>query len=167
MNKRMGLKNRPDAYAFVLWGEAFREIPATIFVGELRRAGIRVKVVGLNAQRTTGLYGLKLTPDISLDQALHLVDSAICIIIPSDLEQLQQFDYDPRITELLHRARCNNARIIVGGMSDNAHWSAERLDQTDRPSHALPQKEFIEFPESNRLFEFAAQTANALTHVGY
>lgn len=153
----MPRKSRLDSYAFVLWGESFREIPATIFVGELRRAGIRVKVVGLNAQRTTGLYGLKLIPDISLDQALHLAERAICVIIPSDLEQLQQFDYDPRITDLLHRARINNARIIVG-----------RVPSTGEIQNNLPnlhQKEFIEFPESGRLFEFAEQTAHALTHM--
>lgn len=152
-------KSCPNAYAFVLWGEAFREIPATIFVGELRRAGVRVKVVGLNAQRTTGLYGLKLIPDISLDQALHLVEQANCIIIPSDLGQLQQFDYDPRITELLHRARINNARIIVGGMPEQNSWHTE--------TQAVAPKEFIEFPETSRLFEFAEQTAHALTQIGH
>lgn len=150
---------RQDSYAFVLWGESFREIPATIFVSELRRAGIRVKVVGLNAQRTTGQYGLKLTPDITLDQALQLAKRAICVIIPSDLEQLQQFDYDPRITELLHQAQMNDARIIIGRIPTTSEVQSQ--------ISAIPPKGMIEFPEAARLFEFVEQTAYALTHLGH
>ncbi|MEX1020483.1 MAG: DJ-1/PfpI family protein [Litorilinea sp.] len=148
----------PDSYTFVLWGEAFKEIPATIFVGELRRAGVRVKIVGLNAQRTTGHFGLKLVPDITLDEALKLVERAICIIIPGDFEQLQQFHHDPRVEELLTRARNNHARVIVG----------RRLNpsEVNHQPWAFAQKELIEFPEKYALIEFAEQTANSLAHTG-
>jgi hypothetical protein len=149
---------RSDSYAFVLWGEAFREIPATIFVGELRRAGIRVKIVGLNGQRATGAYGLKLVSDISLDQALGLVERANCIIVPGDYEQLQQFSYDPRLNTLLKKARLNNAPIFVGRPPSRPYPPQEETE-----GHA---GEFIEFPDAGGLFEFVERTANSLLHAG-
>ena len=36
-----------DSHIFVLWGNGFDEAMTAIFVTELRRAGLRVKVVGL------------------------------------------------------------------------------------------------------------------------
>ena len=52
-----------DRYVFVLWGAQFDEAPATVFVSELRNAGINVKVVGLHGQHITGAHGISLKPD--------------------------------------------------------------------------------------------------------
>ncbi|NJN98486.1 MAG: DJ-1/PfpI family protein [Anaerolineales bacterium] len=69
-------------YVFVLWADQFEEAPATIFVTELREAGLRVKVVGATPAPISGLHGLALVPDLTLDQALTLLAQVICLIIP-------------------------------------------------------------------------------------
>ena len=106
---------KPVQYVFVLWGKGFYEASATIFVTELRRAGLRVKVVGLTQRRTSGAFGLALVPDVTLDQILlaashargvgaaeldealmsaHpltvLVDDLLERVAPPDMEQLMR-----------------------------------------------------------------------------
>jgi hypothetical protein len=98
---------------FVLWGQGFDEIAASIFVGELRRSGIRVKLVGLHSRQITGQHGITLVPDITLEQALYRANRTCCIIIPAPLLALQQFSYDPRLAELLRLTAENQALIVV------------------------------------------------------
>ncbi len=61
---------RTQDYVFVLWGDRFEEVAATIFVAELRQAGLRVKVVSLTRRRVNGGHGLALLPDLTLEEAL-------------------------------------------------------------------------------------------------
>lgn len=96
-----------------LWGQGFDEIVAATFVGELRRLGVRVKTVGLNMQQTMGRHGLALLPDLTLDQALSLVQQASCVIIPGTTAHLQRFGYDPRLAELLQRAAAANTLFVI------------------------------------------------------
>ena len=42
-------------YIFVLWGNGFDETTATIFITELRRVGLPVKLVGLSQRRSAGV----------------------------------------------------------------------------------------------------------------
>ena len=55
--------SKPDNYIFVLWADKFEEVTATVFITELRKAGLRAKLVGLTRQQTSGAYGLALAPD--------------------------------------------------------------------------------------------------------
>ena len=57
---------------FVLWGHHFDEAVTAIFVTELRTAGVRVKVVGLEARTSAGAHGLSLVPDLALGQLPRL-----------------------------------------------------------------------------------------------
>jgi hypothetical protein len=101
---------------FVLWGHGFDAIAASIFVGELRRMGKRVKLVGLNHQHRTGQHGLTLVPDLSLGQALRAAKDVHCLIVPAPLAMLQQFSYDPRLAELLGLATKNEALLVVDAL---------------------------------------------------
>ena len=96
-----GLVNRSQPYVFVLWGTDFDAVAATIFVGELRRLGKRVKLVGINMRQGRGRHGLTLVPDFRLDQALRLAERSCCMIVPASPSTIQQFSYDPRVAELL------------------------------------------------------------------
>jgi hypothetical protein len=97
----------------VFWGQGFNEIAASIFVGELRRLGMRVKLVGLNSRQIAGQHGLTLVPDWTLGQALDLADQVKCIVIPAPLAALQQFSYDPRLAELLQVVVSCQALLVV------------------------------------------------------
>lgn len=106
--------NRYDHYVFVLWGDEFEEAPAAIFVAELRRAGLRVKLVGLTSRRIAGVHGLVLAPDLTLDQALPLAGQVICLIIPQAASGLQCLKNDPRLNRLFDLVCQNKARLIIG-----------------------------------------------------
>ncbi len=56
---------------FVLWATNFDEAAASVFVSELRDAGLRVQVVGLHGQQIAGARGLVLGADMWLDEALR------------------------------------------------------------------------------------------------
>ena len=101
----------------VLWGQGFDEIAASIFVAELRRLGIHVKLVGLKSRQSAGQHGLTLVPDLTLGQALRMGDRIHCIIVPAPLVALQQFSYDPRLAELLRPAQENPPFLVANALS--------------------------------------------------
>lgn len=100
----------------VLWGQGFDEITASIFVVELRRAGVRVKLMGLNSRQIAGQHGLALVPDLTLGQALRRADRIRCIILPAPVAAIKQFSYDPRLAELLERAAGNQALLVMDAL---------------------------------------------------
>lgn len=109
---------RPMAHAqgtvFILWADRFDEAAAAIFVSVLREAGVRVKVVGLSAQRAVGAHGLALVPDMTLEQALPLAGRAVCVVVPADGVSTQAVGQDPRLREFLGSTATHGARFIVG-----------------------------------------------------
>ena len=109
--------SQPGKYVFVFWGDQFEEVPATIFVTELRRVGLRVKVVGLTPQRISGAHGLALLPDLTLDQALPLSTQAVCLIIPQVSGGIQNLKNDPRLQRFFELAHQNQARFVVGSLA--------------------------------------------------
>lgn len=101
-------------YCFVLWADRFDEVVAVVFVAELRRAGLRVKLVGLPGPSFVGVHGLALTPDLTLDEALALAERAACIVVPCDSPAMQRLTNDPRLAELLEQAEAGGAQIVAG-----------------------------------------------------
>ena len=138
---------RSDGYILVLWGAQFDEAPATIFITAFRTAGWRVKVVGLHGQHITGAYGVTLTPDIYLDEALRLAPLTTCLIIPTTLRMLDPFTHDPRLTRFLADVCACGARIVVGGISAD-------------DDHGLLPSETVEiYPLGEDVFEYARRIA--------
>jgi hypothetical protein len=103
----------------VLWGQGFDEITASIFVVELRRAGVRVKLMGLNSRQIAGQHGLALVPDLTLGQALRRANRTCCIILPAPVAAIKQFSYDPRLAELLGRAVSHRALLVMDAPPTN------------------------------------------------
>ena len=141
--------NRPQKYVFVFWGQDFEETPATIFVSELRRAGHQVRVVGLNMQQLTGVHGLSLIPDLTLEQALPLAHRATCVMFPCRAKHLVQFSHDPRIAEFVHKAVEGGRKIIIG-RSDPSEIEALKANL---PADAT----VIDYSEHEDLVRFARE----------
>ena len=104
---------KAHTHILVLWGNRFDEVAATIFVTELRKGGLPVKLMGMYCGQARGAYGLALVPDISLDQAQDLLPQVRCLIIPAPLHSLQQYRNDPRLHAFLHQLLENQGQIIV------------------------------------------------------
>ena len=107
-------------YIFVLWGKGFDEIAASIFVAELRRRSLLVKVVGVGGAKLPGTCGLALVPDMTLDKALKLAGQARCVIVPCDHRCLGLLENDPRIPDFLACAAQNQAWLVREGGGKNA-----------------------------------------------
>jgi len=106
--------SQSDELIFVLWGSGFDEATATIFITELRRAGLHVKLVGLTQRRSNGAYGLALVPDLTLEQALPLAGRTTCMIIPYTSTGNKRLRNDPRLSEFFERAHTNQAKFVSG-----------------------------------------------------
>ena len=98
----------------ILWTDRFNEVVTVIFAMELRGIGLPVRLVKLPGENYTGKYGFTLTPDISLNDALALLSHVACIIVPTDWPALSLTANDPRIGELLQRARRERIEIVTG-----------------------------------------------------
>ncbi len=103
----------PKNYIFVLWDDGFDESVATIFVTELRQAGLLVKVVGLTLRQTSGAHGLALLPDFSLDQALSLATQTVCLIIPGPVQRYHRPAHDPRLDQFFEGVGANQAHFVL------------------------------------------------------
>lgn len=144
-------KNRD--YVFVLWGDQFEEIAATIFVTELRAAGLRVKLVGLTPPPISGLHGLVLTPDLTLDQALPLTSNTICVVIPCRSLILKRSGNDPRLREFLERAQAYQAKLVI-----------RRSNETNEVDRVLFSAigQVMVYPSNEDLIEFTLELAGFL-----
>lgn len=101
-------------YIFVLWGNGFDETTATIFITELRRAGLYVKLVGLTQRRSAGAYGLALVPDVTLEEILHLAGRTMCLVVPYASAGNKHLRNDPRLSDFFDRVHANQAKFIIG-----------------------------------------------------
>jgi transcriptional regulator GlxA family with amidase domain len=102
-----------DKIVFVLWADRFDETLAALFVAELRKAGLRVKLVSLAGQPSSGAYGLTLVPDLTLEQALPMAQQASCVVIPCGDAGLKRLKNDPRIQQFLVQTHAAGAMFVV------------------------------------------------------
>ncbi len=152
--KKMSKLNK---YIFVLWGDRFEEATAAVFVTELRKAGLLVKVVGLNSRQISGANGLILLPDLTLGKALPLAPYAVCVVIPYSLPDLKSLKTDPRLQKFIALARANTARFVIK-LSNGAAVANFDL---------LSSKQTISYPEDGqKLVGFVRTLARSLTRVG-
>lgn len=101
-------------YIFVLWADRFDESAATIFVTEFRMAGMRTKLVSQVSHASVGAYGLALSPDLTLDQAMPFAHRAACVVIPGGEAALRRLGTDPRLRDFLTQASAHGALFVVG-----------------------------------------------------
>ncbi len=134
-------------YIFVLWGHRFDEVTATIFVTELRKARHRVKIVSLTQHLISGLYGLALGQDLTLEQALPLAHQTLCLIIPASMPGLKRLDNDPRVRDFFNLAHGNQATFIAG------------YDVVQQQLLPAARDNVITYPNSEELIWFAREVA--------
>lgn len=142
---------KADDTVFILWGNGFDEAATTIFVTELRRAGLRAKIVGLTRRRSIGTYGLVLEPDLTLEMALPLTASAVCLIVPYTSSGHNRLANDPRLSEFFELIQASGARFILGP-----------LDETDLELFPLAIDKLVINLESEDLIKFARNLARSL-----
>lgn len=144
-------------YVFVLCGNDFEEAAASIFVSELREAGLRVKIVGLTAQRISSAHGLTLIPDLTLDQALPLASKTACLIIPYTSGGINRLKNDPRLREFCHQAYTNQTKLVVGQLND--------IDIADLALFPANTTDIMMYPDHENLVTFARELVGLLLNL--
>jgi len=103
---------KPNGCAYILWGDQFNEVMAAMAASELRTAGWRTWLVGLHGAEHVGRFGVTLVADLSLGEALRARERMVCLVAPCALEAVNN-DPDPRLGELLHKARAQQAVFLL------------------------------------------------------
>ena len=112
------MSSHDSGYTFVLWSQYFHELETVLFVTELREAGFLVKVVGLDARQVTGAHGVSILPDLTLSKALPQASQAKCVIVPCGSSKNRHLKNDPRVSKFMSLAQDNQAKFVVGPLSD-------------------------------------------------
>ena len=144
-------------YIFVLWADNFEEVAATVFVSELREAGLRVKIVGLTGPRSRGSHGLVLVPDLTLDQALPLACQASCLVIPCLASNFKGLKNDPRLPKFFEQIQLVQACFVI-----NEGFLAELLNLTSGPD-TRPERLLV-YPDNQEMVSFARSLIGLLTN---
>jgi hypothetical protein len=132
--------HKHDGCAYVLWGEYYDDLLATVFASALRQGGWRTRLIGLRGATHTGCYGNTLVADVALGEALRNKESIICLVAPCAPEQLDTRG-DSRLAELLERAQRDGAAFVakqrIAG-ERNRHWPVTGYTISTDPDEVLP-----------------------------
>ncbi|MEZ4660499.1 MAG: hypothetical protein R2911_23325 [Caldilineaceae bacterium] len=148
-------------YIFVLWGSNFNEAVAAIFVTELRQAGLRVKVVGLDGELPVGSHGLALSPDMPLSKALPLAGRTLCVIAPCDAQQWRHIQHDPRLTDFLAQVQQYGGWLITEPVQQE--YTISWTVHPPSPGASLTESaDLINYTPPAQLTPFVRQLAGSL-----
>jgi 4-methyl-5(b-hydroxyethyl)-thiazole monophosphate biosynthesis len=144
-----------QGYVFVLWANNFEEVAATVFVSELREAGLRVKIVGLTGPNSRGTHGLGLVPDLTLDQALPLACQTCCLVIPGPASSFKTLQNDPRLHRFFEKVRSVQAWFVISSTFPTEAFS--------RGVWPFPEPEWLlVYPDNQEMVKFARDLVGLL-----
>ncbi|MCB0196310.1 MAG: DJ-1/PfpI family protein [Anaerolineae bacterium] len=89
-------------HIILLLADGFEE-NALVVVTILREAGLRVTMVGLRSSQVTGLHGIVVKPDMSLDRLLETAVTVTTLIVPEGNGHIERLRRDPRVSTLLQK----------------------------------------------------------------
>ena len=96
----MGARRDPGGQILLLLAEGFSEAQATLFISELREAGLPMKTVGLTRRPVRSEHGVEIVPDMSIDAVIQTHPQIKLLILPGGRATTGAWRADPR-TQLL------------------------------------------------------------------
>jgi hypothetical protein len=98
--------------ALVLWGDYFDEAAAVRYITERRKEGLRVKLVAVHSRCAKGMYGIKVTADLTVEEALEQLRVISQLFVPCAECQFAHMSADPRIERLLNLVREKGGEVL-------------------------------------------------------
>ncbi len=141
----------------LLWDEHFNEVVATVFTVALRKAGLCVKVVGVNGLFATGCNRLVLHADLLLSKITPLVDDMLCLILPCGYADIQRLENDPRIRALFAAAARRQAQFVL--------YDHSVIKNSTLNSLAIASQDITVYGQNDDLLAFAKEVATTLAHL--
>ena len=129
------------ANALVPLAQGCEELEAVTITDLLTRAGINVVTAGLDDQPVTASRGMRLIPDMSLDQALQ--QDYDIIVLPGGLPGADHLNHDVRLQKLIKQMATENKYIAAICAAPKVLASAGLLNQRQATSYpgAINQSE--------------------------
>ena len=93
--------------AMVVFAEGFEEIEAVTPVDVLRRAGVRVELVGVEALEVAGAHGVRLR----MDRVLAAEEEVDAVILPGGMPGAENLSGSERLLEVL-RTQLAKGRVV-------------------------------------------------------
>jgi len=141
----------------LLWGDQFDDVAATVFTVMLRKAGLCVKVVGVDGLLATGCNGLVLHADLALSEITPLVDNMLCLVLPCDHAALTRYEADPRLHVLFAAALRRQAKFVLCDPSIIRNSSLNTL--------AIPSADIAAYAAVDNLMTLAKEVSITLSYL--
>jgi len=106
------MSNSRHGQAIILLADGFEEKPVGTFLTTLREAGLSVNLVGLRTKQVSGVHGLTIVPDMSLERLLDMAHTIRAIILPDGVSHLARLRQDPRVNLLSEKV--SDKVILIG-----------------------------------------------------
>lgn len=146
-------------YNLVFWGKSFDEAAATLFITELRQAGLRVKVVGLDGQNPSGAHGLALVPDWTVSEAQQQEQNVASIILPCSPSLWHRIANDPRVAEFIRTTHTHGTSVVIKEMEPDSPTEQKTFDSLFTVQHV------ITYPVQEKLLPFIRNLAQSLLSI--
>lgn len=91
---------------YVFLADGFEEVEALTPVDVLRRASVDVRTVGIGERCVTGSHGIKVTSDISSDEALSMLEAEKpeMIVLPGGMPGASNLDSSPVVSKFIEES---------------------------------------------------------------
>lgn len=105
---------RKDAYmTYVFLADGFEEIEALTPVDLLRRAGVKVTLVGVTGKTVTGAHGISVVTDVAIEEAAAQNEHIDMIVLPGGLPGADNLRKSAIVGEFISRAHRSGAYIAA------------------------------------------------------
>lgn len=132
------MKNHQKQHnTIIMITSGFEEESTVICLKRLRRAGLRVKLVGLTARPVVGAHGLIVRPDCSLGELEEESDPRL-MVIPGYEESAEKLLADPRFHRLYQATAANEGHVGILRAAESAFGRAGLPEMLSAP-HCLRQ----------------------------
>lgn len=123
----------------ILLAPGFEERTTIYLLDHMREAGLPVALVSLTAGLVTGLHGLAVRPDYSLDQLMTRASYQL-IIVPGGRQCTSSLVTDPRVHQLLEVTLKNDGFVAATLTAEPVLTQAGIPTPSNRPQF-IPQKD--------------------------
>lgn len=106
-------KKSKNPLIYVFWGDGFDSATATVFASAFRQKALGTKIVSVRGNNLTGNFGIKLTPDLTLGEAMATSIPALAYIIPCLPGSYARAENDPRLSKFLQTCFTPTTQIII------------------------------------------------------
>jgi hypothetical protein len=113
----MSAKRDPVRQILLLLAEGFPEAEATLYISELRAAGLPLKTVGLTRRPVRSEHGVEIVPDMSIDAVIQTPPQIKLLILPGGKATAGAWRADPRTQLLLDLVQDRGGYLVATNKS--------------------------------------------------